>query len=208
MTLVEIPRSLTPSVEIADASVQTTFERAHVSEILHDIKVSLDGNGYPSEISLQVLSSRDLQHLVEQPPVLMQFHPREEREVPVTRGVVFYKQGREMKGIGFDAFPDGSVRAIAGRQNEDGVFDWMLLKNLPKEEKVRPFGTKKDLETGRETTIYQHVGDTVVHIGEGGPEYGRLAQALLGTHVRALLPEGVSLPDYANKYLPASNTKK
>ena len=138
----------------------------------------------------------------------MQFHSKEETVEEVTRGVVVYKDGGEIKGIGFDTFSNGSIRAIAGRQDKDGVFGWMLLKNLPKEEKVKATGSRRDQETGTETILYERVGDMVVHVGEGGSEYGRLAQALLGTQIRALLPEGVSIPDYGNKYLPTLKRKK
>lgn len=210
MTIAEHPHSLEESVVTVSELSQpkTSFEVAHVGEILHDLHEALLERNYDANMFVQQMSSTDVADLAISIPKDVRSKPRSDEAVPITRGFVTYNDKGTMKGIGFDAFPNGSVRTIAGRPNENGGFEWRLPSDLPSEEKVRRTGTWKDAGTGIEIPIFERAGDTVVHMLTDSALEGRSAQSRLRHQINPLLPEGMDLPDYANIYLPTKTVKK
>jgi len=217
MTIAERPHSLeehiiSPVSEIPRVSEmvqpQNSFEAAHVREILQDLHNALGKRDIDANMFVVQTSSAEIADVAISIPQDVRSKPRPIEVVPITRGFVLYNDEGAIKGIGFDAFSNGSIRAIAGRTNETGAVAWRLLKDLSSEEKVRSTGTWKDAGTGIEIPIFERAGDTVVKIADGDWQQGRAAQAQLRNHINPTLPKDINLPDYANKYLPTKAVKK
>lgn len=208
MTIAERPHSLEESVVSESPQPKNSFEAAHVEEILHDLHSVLHEQNYDANIFVTQMLSTEMEDLTVAIPQDVRSKTPLDESVPVTRGFVLYNDKGAMKGIGFDAFPGGSVRVIVGRTNETGGIDWKLPRDLPSDEKVRQKGTWKDVGTGIEIPLFERAGDIVVHMLTEDEKEGRSAQSRLRHQINPLLPKEMNLPDYANIYLPTNTTKK